>query len=213
MSSASVFKVLPDLLYHYFRKKRAIKRALDCQGWTGKKKLSMLYDVAVRTSTLEGEILEIGSAWGRSAILLGYASSKKIWSIDPHTGGRAYIERGEAQNSFETFKINVAKNRFEERIIVCKQTTENVVKKKLLPDSLRFSMIFIDGLHTAGGVEIDFEMAFERMVPGGIMVFDDYFETSIPDYTEMIDALMRRHGLELFRDVDSRLVYFEKSPF
>ena len=65
---------------------------------------------------LDGDILEIGSAWGRSAVLLGYASSKHIWSIDPHTGGRAFIERGEVQNSFEIFKANLAKNELNERV-------------------------------------------------------------------------------------------------
>ncbi len=159
---------------------------------------------------LKGDILEIGSAWGRSAVLLGYASSKQIWSIDPHTGGRAYIERGELQNSFEIFKANMAKNGLDGRVKSFKYTTEDVVKKKLLPDSLRFSMVFIDGLHAARGVEIDFRMAFERMLRSGVMVFDDYFEVSVPDYTAMIDELARRHGLYLTKDEDSRLVYFEK---
>ena len=72
-------------------------------------------------------------------------------------------------------------------------------------------MVFIDGLHTGRGVELDFGLAFQRVVPGGIMAFDDYFEDSIPDYTEMIDVLVLRHGLELIKDEDSRLVYFKKT--
>lgn len=198
-------------LYCYFHKRRAIKRALLCQGWTGDKKLSVLYDLAKETRKLEGDILEIGSAWGRSLVLLGYASSKQIWSIDPHTGGRAYIERGEVQDSFEIFKANVAKNKLDGRVKILKHTTNEVIEKKLLPDSLNISMVFIDGLHTARGVEIDFGLAFDHLVPGGIMVFDDYFEETIPDYTEMLDVLVNRHRLTLIKDEDSRLVYFEKT--
>jgi predicted O-methyltransferase YrrM len=189
----------------------AVKRALCCQGWTSKKKLSVLFQIASRVSMLDGDILEIGSAWGRSAVLLGYASSKHIWSIDPHTGGRAFIERGEVQNSFEIFKANLAKNELNERVKILKHTTEEVIEKKLLPTSLRFSMVFIDGLHTGRGEELDFGLAFQRVVPGGIMAFDDYFEDSIPDYTEMIDVLVLRHGLELIKDEDSRLVYLKKT--
>jgi len=199
-----------DKLHDLFHKKAAIKHALCCQGWTSKKKLSVLFQIASQVRMLEGDILEIGSAWGRSAVLLGYASTKHIWSIDPHTGGRAFIERGEMQNSFEIFKANLAKNELDERVKILKCTTEEVVEKKLLPASLRFSMVFIDGLHTGRGVEMDFGLAFQRLVPGGIMAFDDYFEDSIPDYTEMIDAMVLRHGLALIKDEDSGLAYFEK---
>lgn len=211
MSSTSASKGLFNSLRDYLHKRPAIKRALNCQGWTSDKKLSVLYDIALRTSVLDGDVLEIGSAWGRSAILLGYASSKHIWSIDPHTGGRAYIERGEVQESFEIFKANLAKNGLDKRVTILKYTTDEVIAKKLLPASLKFSMVFIDGLHTARGVEIDFGLAFEHLVPGGVIAFDDYFEESIPDYTEMIDALMLRHGLALIKDEDSRMVYFEKT--
>ncbi len=143
--------------------------------------------------------------------MLGYASKKHIWSIDPHTGGRAYIERSEVQDSFEIFKENLAKNGLTERTTILKCTTDEVIANKLLPESARFSMVFIDGLHTARGVEIDFGLAFDRLVPGGVMAFDDYFENSIPDYTEMIDLLALRHGLALIKDQDSLLVYTKKA--
>lgn len=197
MSTVSASNGVFNWLRNYFHKKPAIKRALCCQGWTSDKKLSVLYDIALRTNLLEGDILEIGSAWGRSAVLLGHASSKHIWSIDPHTGGRAYIERGEVQESFEIFKSNLTKNKLDKRVMILKYTTEEVIAKKLLPDSLRFSMVFIDGLHTARGVEIDFDLAFQRLIPGGVMVFDDYFQKTIPDYTMMIDTLVLRHGLQV----------------
>ena len=212
MNAASAFKNMLNRLRIFLHKKAAIKHALCCQGWTSIKKLSVLYDIALRTSVLEGDILEIGSAWGRSAVLLGYASSKNIWSIDPHTGGRAFIERGEVQNSFDIFKANLARNGFTSRVTILKFTTDEVIEKKLLPPPIRFSMVFIDGLHTARGVEIDFGLAFERLVPGGVIVFDDYAEDSIPDYTEMIDALMLRHGLTLIKDKDSGLVFTKKLP-
>lgn len=210
MAAESVPKRIFGKLRSYFCDRPAIRRALLCQGWTDKKKLSVLYDLAKRTGALDGDILEIGSAWGRSAVLLGRASTKTIWSIDPHTGGRAYIERGEMQDSFEIFKANLARNGLDGRVTILKHTTDEVIEKKLLPESVRFSMAFIDGLHTARGVEIDFGLAFERLVPGGVMVFDDYFQESIPDYTEMIDKLAAGHGLTLVKDNDSRLVYVEK---
>lgn len=195
----------------HFRKKRAITEGLRCQGWTSLQKLSLLHDLAVETDSLDGDILEIGSAWGRSAVLLGHASGKRIWSIDPHTGGRAFIERGEKQNSFDIFKENLARNKLDNRVRILKHTTAEVMEKGLLPATQKFSFIFIDGLHSAEGVELDFKLAFERLVPNGIMAFDDYAEESIPDYTEMIDALMLMHKLTLIKDAASGLVYFRKT--
>lgn len=194
----------------YFDKKRAIAKALRCQGWTGRNKLSVLFDLADRTNHLEGDILEIGSAWGRSTTLLGYASDKEIWSIDPHTGGRAFIERGELQNSFNIFKTNLSSNGLDKRVRILKHTTADVIEKKLLPHAKTFSLAFIDGLHTAEGVRTDFDLSFERLVPSGVMVLDDYYEDSVPDYTSMIDQLVRMNGLNLIKDQSSRLVYFEK---
>lgn len=100
----------------HFGKKRAVSKALRCQGWASLQKLSLLHDLVAQTGALEGDILEIGSAWGRSTVLLGHASDKRIWSIDPHTGGRAFIERGENQNSFDIFKENLVRNKLDNRV-------------------------------------------------------------------------------------------------
>jgi len=78
-------------------KEEAIEKALKCKGWTSRAKLSLLYDLAQQTEKINGDILEIGSAWGRSTVLLAFASTKIIWSIDPHTGGIAYIKRGKSK--------------------------------------------------------------------------------------------------------------------
>lgn len=200
-----------DGIRSHFRKKRAITEGLRCQGWTSLQKLSLLHDLVAETDSLDGDILEIGSAWGRSAVLLGHASEKRIWSIDPHTGGRAFIERGEKQNSFDIFKENLARNKLVDRVRILKHTTAEVMENGLLSATQKFSLIFIDGLHSAEGVELDFRLAFEMLVPDGIMAFDDYAEESIPDYTQMIDALMLMHKLVLIKDAVSGLVYFRKT--
>jgi len=192
------------------RKGKTISRALKCKGWTNENKLSILYDLAQKTDKLNGDVLEIGSAWGRSTVLLGLSTTKKIWSIDPHTGGIAYIRRGEEQNSFEEFKKNLKINMIEDKVIVLRNTTSEVEINELIPGEVKFSLVFIDGLHTKEGVEIDFNYAYKRLVDSGIMIFDDYFETSLKDYGEMIDKLISDNRLVLVKDIQSRIVYFKK---
>jgi len=192
------------------RKEIAIASALKCKGWTSDEKLSLLYDLAQRTKKLDGDILEIGSAWGRSTVLLALGTTKKIWSIDPHTGGIAFIRRGEVQDSFEEFKENLKKHMVESRVNVLRRTTAETEKLCIIPQNVIFSMVFIDGLHTSEGVSIDFNFAYNRLVNSGVIVFDDYFEPSLDDYKVTIDNLTSDKGIELEFDYNSRLVYLVK---
>lgn len=180
---------------------------MSCKGWLKPKKLSLLHDLLKKTDNLEGDILEIGSAFGRSTILLCLSSDKMLWSIDPHTGGRIFIERNENQNSFAEFRANL--DRFNiKNIRILKHTTEEVIKKKLIPEQIRFSFIFVDGLHTPEGVKIDFELVCRTLQKGGIVVFDDYFGPEFQDYARAVDRLVEAKGIELQIDKVNKLVYF-----
>lgn len=192
------------------RKDKAIANALKCKGWTSDKKLALLYDLAQQTNELNGDILEIGSAWGRSTVLLALSSNKKIWSIDPHTGGIAFIRKGENQDSYDEFQVNLKKNNVNGKVEIIKYGTFEASINNAIPQDVLFSLVFIDGLHTAEGVKIDFDYAFNRLVENGVMVFDDYFEITVSDYAEMIDKLAELYSLELIRDDNSRLAYCYK---
>jgi len=189
-------------------KQSAIDQALSCRGWTNEPKLSLLFDLAKRTDCLDGDILEIGSAWGRSAVLFGLASEKPIWSIDPHTGGRACIETGQVQNSFDDFLKNIERHGIADRVHVLQNTTREVIEQNLVPQMLRFSFAFIDGLHTPEGVKTDFHFAYPRLVHAGVMIFDDYFEPTVRDYADAIDQLVHENAIDLVKDTRARMVWF-----
>jgi len=193
----------------FYSRERIIKRALTCRGWTNYNRLSLLYDLVKETSGIKGDILEIGSAFGRSTVLFGLSSNKKVWSIDPHTGGRYFIERNENQDSFEEFKSNL--NLFKiKNIEILKYTTEEVIKNELIPTQVRFSLVFIDGLHTKKGVTIDFQLAYQKINIGGIIIFDDYFKNGIEDYKEAIDTLVAENNITLNKDPGNNMVFFKK---
>lgn len=189
----------------------AVAHALSCKGWTSSDKLSKLFELVQETESLSGDILEIGSAWGRSTVLLGLSSKKRIWSIDPHTGGLAYLRKGKNQDSYEEFIHNLKEYGILERVVILKKTTQEVLEHRLIPDSIRFSLIFIDGLHTAAGVLGDFTLAFEQLMHNGAMIFDDYFEPGIKDYAKMIDKLSEENKLMLQKDNFSGLVFCYKN--
>jgi predicted O-methyltransferase YrrM len=187
-----------------------VNKALTCRGWTQAKKLFLLYHLVKRTKKVKGDILEIGSAYGRSSILLCLSSKKTVWSIDPHTGGRVIIERKDRQNSYHEFLDNLKRFKIK-NIRVLKYTTEEVIRRGLIPSSVKFSLVFIDGLHTPKGVTIDFNLAYPKLQKGGIMVLDDYFGNIFQDYARAIDKLVSITGINLQRDKENGVVYFEKN--
>jgi len=207
MKIVEILKAKCQLQSH---KQRTIAKALQCKGWTSERKLSLLYDLAQRIKKIDGDILEIGSAWGRSTVLLALATNKQVWSIDPHTGGIAYIRRGEDQDSFEEFQENLKKNKIQCRVNILRNTTAETEKNGTIPQRAIFSMVFIDGLHTSEGVSIDFSFAYNRLVDSGIIVFDDYFEPTLLDYRVTIDNLTGNKGIKLEIDDTARLVYIIK---
>ncbi|WP_419767641.1 class I SAM-dependent methyltransferase [Arcobacter sp.] len=191
-------------------KNNFIEKALECKGWTSKEKLNLIFDLIQKIEHLNGDILEIGSAWGRSTVLIALSSNKKVWSIDPHTGGIVAISEKKPQNSFDEFCTNLEKNFILDKVNILKYTTKEVYEKKLLPNTLNFSFIFIDGLHTAEAVALDFKLAYSKLIKNGILVFDDYFEKSIPEYTKMIDKISKELNIELIKEFNSKLVYLIK---
>ena len=184
---------------------------MTCKGWTDVRKLSLLYTLLHKTAHIEGDILEIGSAWGRSTVLLGLTSPKVIWSIDPHTGGLAYVQKGELQNSYDEFLCNLAAHGLLDRVKILKHTTQEVLSRQMIHQNITFAFAFIDGLHTSEGVCIDFTFAYDRLAAGGVIVFDDYFEPSVKDYAAMIDDLAEGKKAVLKKDGDARLAYMYKT--
>jgi predicted O-methyltransferase YrrM len=185
---------------------------MTCKGWCDEGKLSLLFDLAAKTRGIAGDVLEIGSAWGRSTVVLCKASRKTVWSIDPHTGGIGVLRKGETQDSYAEFIANLRRCGVASHTRVLKHTTTEVVEQGIIPQAVRFSLVFIDGMHTAEAVRTDFSFACSRLTPGGVVVFDDYYEKSVSDYREAIDELIRDNSLTLIESRSVNLVHFVKDP-
>ncbi len=189
-------------------KNEILKAALACQGWGTEGQLSVMYDLVQKHAQVDGDILEIGSAWGRSAVMFGLSSPKKLWSIDPHSGGLRYILNNENQNSYDEFLGNLKKNGLIDKVGVVKATTKDARDQQLIPADVKFAFVYIDGLHTAEGVEIDIDFAWPRLTPGAVVAFDDYFVPGVVDMKEMIDAKVKAYGQKLILDDKVKLAYF-----
>jgi predicted O-methyltransferase YrrM len=157
-----------------------IQHGRHARGWLRVPDAFLLYRLASGRAG-EGQIVEIGSAWGRSTICLGAgarrAGAERVTAIDPHTGDTWYLDEiGEGTiDSFTEFSANIAKADLNEWVTPVVMTSEAAAAA--LPDA-PIRLLFIDGLHTLEGVERDIADWVPRVRDGGVIVFDDYDNTA-----------------------------------
>jgi predicted O-methyltransferase YrrM len=176
-------------------------------GWLEPRDARLLYALA-HHGPGEGAIVEIGSAWGLSTIFLAAGARAggrgRIIAIDPHTGDPWYLDStegvwppsgglrrlaavgaprpaylpdrpGTGFTSLDGLRANLRRFGLERYVDVVVQTS-NDAAKTLAPEPIR--LLYIDGLHTYEGVHDDITTWVPRVVPGGVIVFDDYFNTN-----------------------------------
>jgi predicted O-methyltransferase YrrM len=142
-------------------------------------------------------VVEIGSAWGRSTILLAQGAKRarreKVYAIDPHTGDPRYLDADAREaapptaaaagalqappdpqgfSSLPAFQANVRRFGVDDWVVpVVARSTEAARALPVFP----IRLLFIDGLHSYEGVQTDIADWLPRVIAGGIVVFDDYF--------------------------------------
>lgn len=197
----------------WFSRKWFSKIDAEVQGWCSVKMASCLWKLAQKNPNL-GVIVEIGSAWGKSTIVLAEASRRvqggKVYSVDPHTGGIGYLKQlgVEKIDSFPGFQKNIKNFNVSEQVIPIVETSERAAQ--LWNPFLKIRMLYVDGMHTPEAVEIDINSWLPFMASGGILVFDDYFAPSVPLYRAKIDELMAEDKVKLPLQKCDRLVFFYK---
>lgn len=128
------------------------------------------------------EVLEIGSAYGYSAIAMALAGAK-VTAVDPHTG----------HNSYGTMHANLGIYGVSEQVDVRCGRSQDVLPE-LHGEGNRFDLIFIDGDHTAQVVEHDVQWALKLLKPGGTLACHDYNEVTCPGVRVALDKVFGGPG-------------------
>jgi predicted O-methyltransferase YrrM len=129
------------------------------------------------------DVLEIGAAFGYSAIVMGLAGAR-VTSVDPHT----------AHSSFGQFWFNVGAYGLAEKVAPAVGYSEEMLPM-LASQGARYDAVFIDGDHRAAGVEHDVTWALKLLRPGGALACHDYGEDCCcPDVRPTLDRLIGDPG-------------------
>ncbi|MBK1877958.1 class I SAM-dependent methyltransferase [Pelagicoccus mobilis] len=132
---------------------------------------------------VEGDLLEIGVWYGRSAVLLGFLKfgSEQLHVNDlfgqlPKTEtGRSELEQAGPIKLPTTDDFLGHYLRYHDSNPVIHRGPSTEVRDDLAKGTYRF--IHIDGSHTQEAVAHDIKLARELLKEGGIIVFDDYSNT------------------------------------
>lgn len=146
---------------------------------------------------LAGDVLEVGSAYGYSTVALALVA-RSVVAVDPHR----------THGSYRDLVANLHANGLRHKVRIHVDVSQRVLPQ-LFDEGDRFDLIWIDGDHTAAGVEYDVRWALKLLKPGGVLACHDYDEATCPGVRIALDRLFGGPGiltdtLAVYTDPDLR---------
>ena len=170
---------------HVDRARRYVERMDEVPGYFSTLDAEMFTTLSEQQARLgvNGDLLEIGVWFGRSAILLGYLACdgervhvNDLFETPPTTeAGLSEFALWGDQKVATRAEFNRNYGRFHAEPPNVLQCPSSELGFSLESDRFRF--IHIDGSHTCEAVRGDIELARELLAKGGIVAFDDYANT------------------------------------
>jgi cephalosporin hydroxylase len=140
---------------------------------TTNKEAEELYNTII--SSCPGDVVEIGSAWGGTTIVLvcaGEIASKTIYSIDPYPveleGVAAHFPIGLCKDLKDGFTANILNGKYSN---VFQFNEDATVCAHKIPNEL--SVVFIDGLHEFENVKRELDTMVPKIASGGFLFIHD----------------------------------------
>jgi predicted O-methyltransferase YrrM len=123
------------------------------------------------------DVLEIGSAYGYSAVAMALAGARVV-AVDPHNW----------LPSLEVMQANLAAYEVEDQVDI-RVARSNDEMPQLHSEGRLFDLVWIDGDHSAEAVTHDVTWALKLLHPGtGILACHDYDEATCPGVRQALDA-------------------------
>jgi Methyltransferase domain len=181
-------------------------------GWLTYEQARWLFNQG-NTTSLAGDIVEIGSAYGRSTVCLAWgaklAQNGKVYAIDPHIGGKGFRESLGAKanefNSLDLFNANIKRFNLKDYVVPIVATSEDAIKSW---GHKTIRLVFIDGWHTYDAVKHDILMWSQFVKSGGLIALHDY---QLEEIRQAVTDSLQIMGLAniIIQPVDNVLVYFQ----
>lgn len=170
----------------------------------------LLYALCYMQET-PGDVVEVGSWQGYSTSFLARAvmdsKNGRLYAVDHFKGNlgkesRYVVGKTDLSDLKDRFAANMERLGLREHVRLLAMPGDRAAEE-LVGHEVRF--LFIDGDHTRAGVENDIRLFFPLLVPGAIVVFDD-FTGDFPGLVEALDRLIAESDFRRVYALDKTLV-------
>jgi len=139
--------------------------------------------------------LEVGTLFGGSLCAVGYKQMSS--DIEKYAGIDMFTYYGEKIEPSSGVEVSIERADRNVRYFGVKgfalfegdSKDKKVANRALALMRGSINMLYLDGDHTAAGVAKDFEIYSQFVIPGGVVVFDDYHNNDWPGVTEFVDGM------------------------
>lgn len=135
-------------------------------------------------------VLEIGSAYGFSAVTMSLGGARSVTAVDPHDWcvppTLSKMKENLAAYGIPEFTFGVPQAAGV--VAILERTFFDVAAE--IPESGIVNFVFIDGDHSFATVHHDFRSALRLLAPGGVIACHDYLEDSCPGVRQALDELI-----------------------
>lgn len=129
------------------------------------------------------DVLEVGSAFGFSAIAMALAGAH-VTAIDPHNQLGSHPVAG---GSLEVMRGNLEAYGVADQVEIIVEPSQSALPK-LKPES--YDLVFIDADHTESAVAHDVEWALKLLKPGGVLAAHDWDEGTCPGVRAALERIL-----------------------
>lgn len=198
----------PEPPVRSFRETLSLLR--DVTGFLSDAQARRLWDRA-RSLPAESHVVEIGSHYGKSTILLSAAARDgvEVLAIDPHScGPYASATDEEGERVHDAFHVNLRRAGVAHRVRHVRRRSQS----QAALDEVRgaVDLLYVDGDHRYGHTHADLRLWGSRVRPGGLLFVHDCY--SSPYVTAAVLRVLALHPGFRYRGRERTLVEYSAEP-
>lgn len=165
-----------------------------------------LWKAALLTNSLPGAVVEIGSAWGRSALILAKACVGPVHCLDIWAPYEDIWGGSETFIPLQDFQRNLRNHGMSERIIIVQGESRQSASWWRKP----IRLLFVDGSHKGEDAYHDIVVFGKFVIPEGLIVCHDY--GIVPEVRDAIDRAAPVLGRRVLPRALGAVLINDRSP-
>lgn len=182
--------------------RRQYKKIELIPGWLGFENAELMYELVSNPNILGvGNVLEVGTFFGKSATCLAYGlrEGESLTVIDPFGTIQFEVDKGIETADQNILFRNLTEKKFRNFYRFSHKQLPIIhvgLSRNVLPRiQEKFKVIHIDGGHSYEDVKTDLVLSLNLLAEKGIIIFDDYTNVQFPGVKIAVDEAIKSEQL------------------